>query len=218
MTDPNVIALLELLAHRTFWNESSPARTEAIRLVGVLRAAAEKHAAQTDGPVGIGMGGALLYPPGRAEKPAEPLGGWASDGWASEPAEKPPAPPPIAMPMTAPKHVAVTLNEGGSGERYGVRINGMFRIDCTTRDEADRIADALNRAEKPAEAAPVAAVKFDSDGCARLAKGPRADRRGIEGWEAEEYPEYLVIRLTLRPGEDAGETLAKMLAPVGRTA
>lgn len=170
---------------------------------------------------------------------------------AEKPAEKPPAPPPIATPMTAPKHVAVTLNEGGSGERYGVRINGMFRIDCTTRDEADRIADALNRAEKPAEAAPVAplpwvvrdahngavvamfahhnhAIDLAGDkGLFEVAAAPtvaavkfEGGRAGGSEWLAATHSEepfrFVTVRLDLRPGEDAGETVAKMLAPVGR--
>jgi hypothetical protein len=103
MTDPNVIALLELLAHRTFWNESTPARTEAIRLVNVLR--------------------------------------------------------------------------GG--------------------------------AKKPAEAAPVVPVKFDADGHAG---------HWERGWDAQQTEDVVELAFRLHPGEDAGETVAKMLAAVGRTA
>ena len=75
----------------------------------------------------------------------------------------------------------------------------------------DRAFTLLAAAEKPAAAPPVAAVKFDANG---VACG--------DGWSADVYyerdgrPSSVVVSIDLRPGEDAGETVAKMLAACGR--
>lgn len=66
-------------------------------------------------------------------------------------------------------------------------------------------------AEKPAP------VKFDADGRALLASGNAAKQRR-DGWEAStDGEEFIAVYLTLRPGEDAGEVTARMLASVGRS-
>jgi len=66
-----------------------------------------------------------------------------------------------------------------------------------------------------AAAPTVAAVKFDAKGDALRADGQRA-HPFRDGWEAETHGAAVCVTLCLRPGEDAGETVAKMLAPVGR--
>lgn len=93
-----------------------------------------------------------------------------------------------------------------------------------TNEEAAAVALALAdallaaAAEKPT-AAPAerpAPVKFDADGDALLASGGVA-KQIRDGWDANfDGGEYLAVYLTLRPGEDAGEMTARMLASIGR--
>lgn len=82
-------------------------------------------------------------------------------------------PAPVATPLATPRYVAVTLNAGGSGERYGVRDHGMFRIDCATRELADTVAAALN--------APVP-VPFDSGAVLAALRDKGIDLRAFESY------------------------------------
>jgi len=56
-------------------------------------------------------------------------------------------------------------------------------------------------AAKPA----IVPVKFDADG---FAEG--------DGWDVTRYTGHVVVKIDFRPGEDAGDLTAKMLAAVGR--
>ena len=88
-----------------------------------------------------------------------------------------------------------------------------------TPGDLDRLVDAV-RAHGSAPlpsiqtrpAAPDVPVKFDATDCAvDTATNGRQ-------WSAEIEDRLLTVRVLIKPGEDAGEVTARMLASVGRTA
>lgn len=93
----------------------------------------------------------------------------------------------------------------------GIAASSTAPIDADVKTALAWADALLAAAEKPAAAPPVAAVKFTDDG----------DACG-DGWGADVYyerdgrPSSVVVSIDLRPGEDAGETLAKALAACGR--
>lgn len=82
---------------------------------------------------------------------------------------------------------------------------------CEDASLAHMVLDGLQHTDlfEVAAAPPVAAVRFDAKGDAA---GP--------GWEAESFalesPRRVSVTVDLRPGEDAGETTATILAACGR--
>ena len=88
-----------------------------------------------------------------------------------------------------------------------VARNGRYEQNCP------ECAAAAPKAAAPA--APLAPVKFTEDGYGLAANGEIATSTP-NGWEAE-LSDHLAVYIALRPGEDAGELTARMLASVGRT-
>lgn len=78
---------------------------------------------------------------------------------------------------------------------------------------ADVLLDAAGETPAaPTDAAPakpLAPVKFDAAG--------RAGEWARDGWDTLHRDDELRVTVYLRPGEDAGELAARMLASVGRT-
>ena len=91
--------------------------------------------------------------------------------------------------------------------------DGEVIAHCAHGADARYFRDALYtghvEVSEVAAAPPVAAVKFTDDGDAE-----GSDWHACRGGD-EAHP-FVAIEVDLRPGEAAGETLAKMLAPVGR--
>ena len=125
-----------------------------------------------------------------------------------------------AAPVPAPAPVAPSLP-------WVVRrrSDGMVLAQCALVSDATTVQYAYNdgyaEVGEVAPAAPaIVPVLFNGTGRAMLADGQRASQQGPEGWSAEvsDDGKWLAVYVGLRPGEDAGELTARMLAAGGRSA
>ena len=119
-----------------------------------------------------------------------------------------------AAPVPAPAPVAPSLPWQPALSQAAMEINGLNRGDGEHGDyvRLDEVRDALSRMRDTlaaAPAAPVVPVKFD-----------RLGRADGASWSADFYPDgatpYATVTIDLRPGEDAGDLTARILAAVGR--
>ena len=128
---------------------------------------------------------------------------------------------PLAKSTRAEKPAPVAALPWVVRRRDGSRVIAHCAHGADARYFRDALYTGHVEVSEVAAAPTVAAVVpvlFNGTGRAMLASGERATQTGPEGWSAEVSPDrkWLAIFVGLRPGEDAGETLAKMLAPVGR--
>ena len=108
-------------------------------------------------------------------------------------AEKPAAPATPALPWV--------VRDLATGHIYAT---------CPTRTNADNIRAFLGESRCEVAPAAIVPVTFDANDAA-----VDSTTKGRE-WAAEIEDRLLTLRVCLRPGEDAGETTARMLAAVGR--
>lgn len=102
-----------------------------------------------------------------------------------------------------------------------VRRKGGGRViaQCEDQGLASSVLGLLAHADlfEVAPAAPaIVPVRFDAAGDAINPQNGAEASRGADGWEASCVGKSLIVHIALRPGEDAGDLTARIVAAVGR--